>query len=459
MLHDRRVIQGPVVAGRGPRGYKPRIGIVGGGISGLGAAYALRDQAEVTVLEKAARPGGHAHTVDIEYDGAPISVDVGFIVYNTLNYPNFTALLDELDVETIESDMSFSVSSPDGFEWSSNPAGLFAWKRNALNPAFLHLLSEIIRFNRLGCAADPGRTEDDIPLRVWLDRHRFSDTFRRCYLLPMGGAIWSTSEGEMLNYPANALLAFFQNHRLMHAKRPKWRTIAGGSRNYVDALCQRLGERVQTSADVQAVAPAHDGTINVATRDGVQRSFDHVIMANHAPDAVAQLDPAYEEQRMALGSVRFSQNVAYLHRDASLMPKRKSAWASWNVLKGADDSVCVTYWMNRLQDLDGERPLFLTLNPVTPPRDDLVFDTFSFDHPMYDLTSAAARRSLQRAQGRDGLYFAGAWLGDGFHEAGLRSGLEAAYALGGRTPWEAHLRTSHPAPQRAAQIIAQAVES
>lgn len=439
----------------GGSGRKPRIAIVGGGISGLGAAYALRETAEVTVFEKAEKPGGHAHTVSVDYDGSEISVDVGFIVYNTLNYPNFTALLDELDVDTIESDMSFSVSNPDGFEWSSNPSGLFAWKRNALNPAFLHLLSEIVRFNRLGCAAETETTDADEPLHVWLDRHRFSDSFREAYLLPMGGAIWSTSEGEMLNYPVNALLSFFQNHRLIHAKRPKWRTIAGGSRNYVNALCKRLGDRVQTGVEVEAVRPGRYGELQVLTQDGAASSFDHVIMANHAPDAHAQLDAAFEDQKLALGSVRFSQNTAYLHRDPSLMPERKAAWASWNVLKGADDSVCVTYWMNRLQDIDHERPLFLTLNPVTPPREDMIFQTFSFDHPMYDLASAAARRSLQRAQGRDGIYFAGAWLGDGFHEAGLRSGLEAAMALGGAVPWEASLRTHHPAPERALSEIQQ----
>ncbi len=446
----RNAVDGAIAAfppDRRRRGPLPRIGIVGGGISGLGAALALRDHADVTVLEKVERPGGHAYTVDIEYDGAPISVDVGFIVYNTLNYPNFTAMLDELGVATIESDMSFSVSDPDGFEWSSNPTGLFAWKRNALNPAFLRLLSEIIRFNRVGCAAMTADGECDTPLGAWLDEHGFSEAFRESYLLPMGGAIWSTPEGEMLNYPAGALLSFFQNHRLMHAKRPKWRTIDGGSRNYVSALCDRLGDRLRTGADVQQVRRLPDGSVELDIAGSASVQFDQVIMANHAPDAHAQLDPAFEDQRLALGSIRCSANTAYLHRDASLMPRRKSAWASWNVLKGDDDRVCVTYWMNRLQGIDHDRPLFLTLNPVRPPRDELVFETFAFDHPMYDLTSAAARRSLQRVQGRDGLYFAGAWLGDGFHEAGLRSGLEAAYALGGVAPWEAQLKVQHPAPQ------------
>lgn len=424
---------------------RPHIGVIGGGISGLGAALALRDRAKVTVLERTDRPGGHAHTVDVDYDGEQVAVDVGFIVYNELNYPNFTAMLDMLNVETIETDMSFSVSDPDSFEWSSDPRGIFAWKRNAADPRFLRLLSEIGRFNRLGCNAVLEDPEFDEPLGQWLDRHRFSERFRNSYLLPMGGAIWSTPEDEMLAYPANALLAFFRNHRLMHARRPKWRTVAGGSRQYVNALCGHLGSAVSTNADVQRVRPTEHGLIEACMADGSSAAFDSVVVANHACDAHRQLDAAFDEQRLALGSIHFSKNTAYLHRDPSLMPERRSAWASWNVLSDSSGGVCVTYWMNRLQKIDGDKPLFLTLNPARAPRDELVFETFSFDHPMYDLTSAAARRALQRVQGCDGLYFAGAWLGDGFHEAGLRSGLEAAYALGGQAPWKAQLQQRHPA--------------
>lgn len=427
-------------------GRRPDIAIVGGGIAGLGAALALRDHANVTVLEREARPGGHAHTVDVDYDGEHIAVDVGFIVYNELNYPNFTALLDLLDVGTTETDMSFSVSDPSSYEWSSDPRGIFAWKRNAADPAFLGLLAEIGRFNRIGCKAILQDAQCDEPLGQWLDRHGFSQRFRDSYLLPMGGAIWSTPEGEMLSYPAGALLSFFRNHRLMHIRRPKWRTVAGGSRQYVNALTRYLGGAVQTGVGVEHVRPTGDGHIETISAGGQRLKFDNVIMANHACDAHRQLDASLDEQRLALGSIHFSSNTAYLHRDASLMPQRKAAWASWNVLNGGDDGVCVTYWMNRLQNLPGDKPLFLTLNPARPPREDLVFDTFEFDHPMYDLTSAAARRALQRVQGRDGLYFAGAWLGDGFHEAGLRTGLEAAYALGGQAPWQAQLQQFHPAP-------------
>ncbi len=443
---------------RPPGRSRPRIGIVGGGVAGMGAALALQEHADVTVLERETRTGGHAHTVDVDYDGAQVAVDVGFIVYNELNYPNFSAMLDLLGVKTIETDMSFAVSDPASYEWSSDPRGLFAWKRNAADPAFLSLLSEIMRFNRLGCAAEPGDPQCDEPLVLWLDRHGFSQRFRDSYLLPMGGAIWSTPEGEMLNYPVNALLAFFRNHRLMHAKRPKWRTVAGGSRQYVDALSQRLGDAIVTGAGVEHVRPTSDGKVETITAGGARHRFDSIVMANHACDAHRQLDPQFEDQRLALGSVHFSQNVAYLHRDPALMPRRKSAWASWNVLKGGDGGVCVTYWMNRLQKIDGDKPLFLTLNPATPPRDEMVFDTFSFDHPMYDLTSAAARRALQRVQGQDSLYFAGAWLGDGFHESGLRSGLEAAYALGGCAPWDAQLQVRHRAPS-ASMVSAASVQA
>lgn len=433
-----------------PVGRRPDIGIVGGGIAGLGAALALRESANVTVLEREARPGGHAHTVDVDYDGHQIAVDVGFIVYNTLNYPNFAALLDLLDVSTTETDMSFSVSDPTSYEWSSDPRGVFAWKRNVADPTFLRLLAEIGRFNRIGCKAVLQDPQCDEPLGQWLDRYGFSQRFRDSYLLPMGGAIWSTPEGEMLSYPAGALLSFFRNHRLMHIRRPKWRTVTGGSRQYVNALNRRLGDAVRTGVGVEHVRPTGDGHIETISANGARMKFDKVIMANHACDAHRQLDHTFDDQRLALGSIHFSSNTAYLHRDASLMPRRKAAWASWNVLNGGEDGVCVTYWMNRLQNLPEEKPLFLTLNPARPPREDLVFDTFEFDHPMYDLTSAAARRALQRVQGRDGLYFAGAWLGDGFHEAGLRTGLEAAYALGGQAPWQAELQQIHPAPSSTA---------
>jgi predicted NAD/FAD-binding protein len=420
-----------------------RIAVVGAGVAGLGAAWALRDVADVTLYDRAPRIGGHAWTVDIDYDGTQIPVDIGFICFNRPNYPNFTALLSHLDVKTVMTDMSFSVSDPHSYEWSSDPWGLFAWKRNALDARFRGLIGEILRFNNLARSEIIGGRIPDAPLGDWLDGHGFSEIFRAAYLLPMSAAIWSTPERLMLEYPVASFLTFFDNHRLMHAIRPIWRTVAGGSRNYVGKLLADLDTTLKPAARIETVRPGGAGRINIIERGAAPQTFDSVILASHADQSKEMLDRSYYEQRLALGSVHFSPNVAYLHRDTSLMPQRRAAWASWNVLKGSDDRVCVTYWMNRLQKLPGDKPVFVTLNPTREPAKDKTFGVYEFDHPMYDAPSAAARRSVQRVQGREGLFFAGAWLGDGFHEAGLRTGLEAAFALGGSVPWQAATQHRH----------------
>ena len=422
---------------------RKRIAVVGGGVAGLGAAWALRESADVVVYDKAPRFGGHAWTVDIDHTGQQMPVDIGFICFNRPNYPNFTQLLAHLDVKTVWTDMSFAVSDPQGYEWSSDPWGLFAWKRNALDKQFRGLLAEIIDFNNVGRAELISGRLQDISLGDWLDGHGYSELFRKSYLLPMSAAIWSTPEQLMLDYPAQAFLQFFDNHRLMHLVRPIWRTVAGGSRSYVDQLLATLEPSLRAGAQIETIRPASPGKVQIIERGQPAQTFDAVILSCHADESRRMLDESYDEQRLALGSVRFSKNTAYLHHDSSLMPKRRMAWGSWNVLKGTDDRVCVSYWMNRLQKLPSSRPVFVTLNPVHEPAAEKTFGVYEFDHPMYDGPSAAARRSVQRIQGRDGLFFAGAWLGDGFHEAGLRTGLEAAFALGGQVPWEATTTQKH----------------
>jgi predicted NAD/FAD-binding protein len=435
---------------------RKRIAVIGGGVTGLGAAWALRNTADVTVYDSASRFGGHAWTVDVDYEGTPMSVDIGFICFNRPNYPNFTALLKHLDVPTVWTDMAFAVSDPNGYEWSSDPWGLLAWKRNALDKRFRSMIGEIISFNTAARAELSKDKVPDMTLGEWLDSHGYSQLFREAYLLPMSAAIWSTPEKLMLDYPVISFLQFFDNHRLMHTVRPIWRTVKGGSQSYVKKLLVDLQGCLRASANIQTVRPLGGGKVQVVERNRIPETFDAVIFACHADEAKRLLDRSYDEQRMALGSVRFSKNTAILHRDASLMPQRRMAWASWNVAKGAEQDVCVTYWMNRLQKLPKSRPVFVTLNPVRDPAPDKTFGTYEFEHPMYDTASAAARRSIQRLQGQDGLFFAGAWLGDGFHEAGLRTGLEAAFALGGSVPWKAatqhthalnHAPTARPIPQ------------
>lgn len=413
-----------------------RVAVIGGGVSGLGAAWALRETHDVTVFEKNARLGGHAHTQTIDYDGVTIDVDTGFIVYNDLNYPNLVALFETLGVETRESDMSFAVSDPEGFEWSSNGLpGLFAWKRNIVNPAFLRMLSDIIRFSTNARRDLAARRIGSETLEAYVRSLNLGRDFLDQYLMPMGAAIWSTPEREMLRYPALSFLRFFDNHRLLHAARPYWRTVVGGSRTYVDKLATALGDRVRLSAPVKRVTRDATGVL-VATAAGEER-FDEVIFACHSDETLALLGDAHPEERRLLGDVRYAPNTAWLHRDPKLMPRRSSAWGAWNYLRSGGEAgrVCVSYWMNVLQDIDKARPLFVTLNPETPPDPTLTFGRFEYDHPQFNTDALAAQYGLQARQGMNRTWFAGAWLGYGFHEDGLASGLQIALQLGGDVPW------------------------
>jgi predicted NAD/FAD-binding protein len=412
-----------------------RIAVVGSGVAGLGAAYALTEAADVVLYEKDARLGGHARTVTIVHDGRELNVDTGFIVYNTRNYPNLVGLFDALGVESTETDMSFAFAS-DGLEWSSNfPRGVFAQPRNIVNPRFLHMLAEIARFNRLA-AADLAASElENLTISDYLRRRRFGAAFRDRYLLPMGAAIWSTSESRISETPAACFIAFFANHNLLQFVQPRWRTVKGGSRTYVEGIAGRLGARVRLGAGVARIRRLPNG-VEVTDGRGHADRFDHVILACHSNQALGLLcDPDLEE-RALLGAVRYAPNRGYLHRDTRLMPKRRAAWGSWNAIADAADSSAVTYWMNNLQSLKTQTPLFVTLNPAEPPAADLTYEAFDCDHPQFDAPALAAQRQIGRIQGRGGVWYAGAWLGHGFHEDGLTSGLRVALNLGGATAWD-----------------------
>lgn len=411
-----------------------RIAIIGSGISGLGAAYALKDTADITVYEANDRAGGHAHTMDVDYDGTPISVDVGFIVYNALNYPNLIGFFDALGVETEASDMSFAVSNPDGYEWASTLNGIFAQRRNFFRPKFHRFWRTILKFNDLAREELHAGKIQDVSLGSWLSKHDFDQDFLDNYILPMGGAIWSTPEAEMMDYPAISFFQFFENHRLMHKERPKWRTVTGGSRNYVSKVAGLLGDRLKLGTAIQSIRPFGD-KVRVDLNNGPTSVYDEVILATHSDTALDLLDPGFESKNFLLRSVRYRPNTIYLHRDESLMPKKKAAWASWNVIKQSTPEICLTYWMNRLQNLPDETPLFVTLNPETPPAAELTFATMEKAHPQFDGPAEAAVRALKREQGQDKIWLAGAWMGSGFHEDGLKSGLSCALSLGGQVPW------------------------
>lgn len=421
-----------------------RIAVVGSGISGNACAWALSARHDVTLFERRPRAGGHAATVEIDYDGLPVAVDTGFIVYNDLNYPNLVELFRHLEVETTASDMSFAVSVDGGrLEWAgTNLATVFAQKRNLARPRFLWMIREILRFNRC-CTADldSGRL-DGLSLGAYLAAGGFGRGFVEDYLVPMGAAIWSTPDADLLDFPAASFVRFFRNHRLIDAERPQWRTVAGGSRNYVDRMLAPLKAtgRVRLGDPVVEVRRQADH-VALATADGWTDRFDHVVFASHTDQTLAMLADATPLERTVLGAVRYLPNEVVLHRDPSLMPRRRSVWSSWNYIRRSGDDarrpVAVSYWMNLLQGIDPARPLFITLNPVTDPDPRTVFGSWTFDHPQFDGAAVEARRLLPAIQGANRTWFCGAWTGYGFHEDGLASGLDVADRLGGVVPWRA----------------------
>jgi predicted NAD/FAD-binding protein len=422
-----------------------RIAIIGTGISGNAAAYALATGTRhaVTVYEAEDRAGGHSATVDIDYDGHPISVDTGFIVYNESNYPNLTALFAELGVPTQASDMSFSVSARGGqFEWCGRTYdvvnGLFAQRRNALSPRFLRMLLEVVRFNRTAVADLDTGVLSGLSLEQYLEWRGFSRRFRDDYLVPMGAAIWSMSPASMLAFPAESLVAFFRNHHLLVWDRPTWRTVTGGSRAYVERMTAHYRDRIRLGCRVTGLRRTASDVF-VTDHTGAVERYDQVIMATHSDQALAMLQDPSEAEADILGAIRYRANDVYLHRDPALMPRRKRAWSAWNVMQGSDQQadLCVSYWMNVLQGIDPRRPLFVTLNPAEPPRPDLTFARFSYAHPQYDQPALAAQKRLGDIQGRRRSWFCGAWTRYGFHEDGLESGLAVAEALGARVSWRA----------------------
>jgi predicted NAD/FAD-binding protein len=422
-----------------------RIAVIGTGITGNAAAWALTvgSPHEVTVYERSARPGGHARTVTIDYDGVEIAVDIGFMVFNDLNYPNLSALFRELGVSTRPARMSFSVSVEGGaFEWAGDSSnrlnGFFAQRRNLVSIRHFRMLREIFRFNKQAVLDLASGRLEDLSLGEYLDRGDYSRRFRDDYLLAMGAAIWSTSPARMLSFPAESFVAFCENHRLVHWTRPAWMTVVGGSRSYVEEMTAAFADRIRFDTAVAKVL-RRPGFVEVIDEGGNRDRFDEVILAVHSDQALSLLADAQEDERALLEAISYAPNDLFLHRDTELMPKRQAAWAAWNLLKPGKTShaATVTYWMNAIQGIDRNRPLFVSLNPDTQPRDHLTFGRYRFEHPQYDRQALQAQMRLSAIQGQRRTWFCGAWTGFGFHEDGLLSGLQAAEALGARVPWRA----------------------
>lgn len=401
-----------------------RIAIVGSGVAGLGAAYLLAQAHEVEVFERARRAGGHVNTVT--HDG--LALDTGFLVHNTRTYPLFVRLLEELGVRTHESDMSFSVACGRcGLEYSGRAP--FAQRTNAVAPRFLALLWEIGRWLRSARAAVERGDYEHRSLADFLDDQRYSPGFRRHFLVPLTAALWSTAPGRALELPAAAAVRFFDNHGMLGFRRLRWRTITGGGRTYVDAIARRLGGRLRLGLGVRSLRRSPAG-VELRTDDGCARRFDQVVVATHADQALALLEDASEEERRALGAFAYTRNEAVLHTDGSLLPRARRARASWNYRLDDEGRPTVTYHLNRLQGLEGERDYCVTLNQAV--REELVIARTVYEHPRFDVSTLAARRVLRALSGRRRTWYAGAHLGNGFHEDGLRSAVEAAAGLGVR---------------------------
>lgn len=420
-----------------------RIAVVGAGIAGLGSAYLLSRRHRVTLFESAGYLGGHTHTVDVELDGLSHPVDTGFLVFNDRTYPNLIALFDELGVATHRTDMSFSVSLDGGrLEWAgTNLNTVFAQRRNLFSPSFLGMLRDILRFNACAQQHLESASRNRCSVEELLLEGGYGAPFQRHYLLPMAAAIWSSAASDILRFPAVTFLRFCLNHALLQVNgRPPWKTVAGGGREYVRRMAATLTD-VRTGTPVHAIRRDADG-VTVVTDEGGAERFDAIVLASHAPTSLRLLTDADEAERGVLGAVRYQRNVATLHTDTRLLPRRRRVWSAWNYLGGRGlhgreqgHPVCVSYLLNQLQPLPFSTPVVVTLNAVAPPAPESVIGRYVYEHPLLDLACVDAQQRLPALQGRRRTWYAGAWTGYGFHEDGLKSALRVARAFGVTPAW------------------------
>ena len=421
-----------------------RIAVIGSGISGLSAAYHLRNQAAVTLFEAGSYFGGHTHTVDVTLPSpqgmVTHGVDTGFLVFNERTYPGLIGLFAQLQVQTFASDMSFSVQTPRAsgkraMEWSgSNLNTVFAQRSNLLSPTFLGMLRDVLRFNTLANAlADRGQDHALMqPLGEFLETHKFGSAFRHWYLLPMLGCIWSCPTDQMLQFPVATMVRFCHNHGLIQVvNRPQWFTVTGGAKHYVEKLLQHI-PHTHLQTPVERVE-RNDVGVRVFTAGGAE-DFDGVVLACHADQALSLLAQPTPHEQALLGAIRYHPNKAVLHTDTSVMPKKKLAWAAWNYERATDlglesSRVCLHYWINRLQPLPFSEDVVVSLNPVRAIDPSKVLGEYDYAHPVFDLAAIQAQSQLPSLQGQQNTWYAGAWMGYGFHEDGFKAGRDAALEI------------------------------
>jgi predicted NAD/FAD-binding protein len=416
-----------------------KIAIIGAGISGLCTAWYLRKGHDLTIYESAARIGGHTATVDVDWQGRQYAIDTGFIVYNDWTYPNFIELLDTLGVASKPTEMSFSVRCDNsGLEYGGNNLNtLFAQRRNLLRPSFHRMLQDILRFNREAVRdLDSGNLAADTTLGEYLAVNRYRDAFIHHYLLPMGSAIWSASIDGMNDFPLLFFIRFFKNHGLLSVNdRPQWRVLEGGSRAYLEPLTREFRDAIRCNARIQAVFRRPDG-VELAMVDGHRERFDQVVFACHSDQALALLGDATRAERDALGAIPYDANEVVLHTDTSLLPRNRRAWSSWNYwLRGREQQRAVlNYNMNILQGIEADTTFCVTLNASEAIAEDRIIDRFSYSHPQFSLDAIDAARRIEAFNGLNRSWYAGAYLGNGFHEDGVVSGRKVATAIARLSP-------------------------
>ncbi len=415
-----------------------RIAIIGSGISGLGAAYFLSPFSDITLFEKQSRLGGHTHTHQLSIGGKPVSVDSGFIVHNRVNYPNLIRLLEELRIDTCDSNMSFAVDrqgEPEGFSWCSRGLnGVFTERKNILNPRFYGFLYEIYRFNQVGhqFIARRNQQQTSLTLEKFLHQNHFDETFSANYILPMASSVWSMSQERIKDFPVLTLLSFFKNHGMLGmGTQYRWRTIPGGTSRYIAPLIESFKHQIFLNRTPSHVRRQND-RVDLTFSDGTLQSFDHVIFACPAPDILNVLSDPSDREREILSAFEVSRNPTILHRDQRLLPARRRSWASWNYPSNSEGiSAKLTYHMNRLQPLATQEDLFVTLNAESEINPELIERRMDYTHPKYNERSSLAQDRWQEISRVDRrTHFAGAYWGYGFHEDGLVSGLRVARILG-----------------------------
>ena len=421
-----------------------KIAIIGSGISGLVCAYFLNKNHQIKLYEKNDYVGGHSNTVDINYNNKKIAVDTGFIVFNHQTYPHLTEFFKLLDVVYQNSQMSFAVKiDKPSLEFAgTNLNAVFAQRKNILNWQFIKMLRDILRFNKVAIEILEKNYDTSYTMSQFLDDLKVGNYFRQHFLLPMASAIWSTPLNKIGDYPAVSFVRFFKNHGLLTVNnQPQWFTVSGGSRQYVQKVCQDFNDKISLNDAVISIYQNSSNQLIVESVKG-QETFDAVIVACHADDSLKFIKNPTQLQNEILGSFSYQKNLAVLHKDSNVMPINKKAWASWvysqnNCANNLDkNNLSVSYWMNNLQNIDNSYPLFVTLNPNIEINKSDIFAQFEYDHPIFDAKAVKAQGLIDKIQGVNNIYFCGAYQSFGFHEDGIASGIRVLNKMNIKTPWQ-----------------------